>query len=488
MPMHSLRNKILRTYGYSKLVLLAFATVVAVDLYVLDRQIQQGQAVTDFREAVLEMRRDEKNLFLYGDLSSLDELLLQEAAARSALAVGRDAFVAINGEATFRRMQLLLAGYAAEIDSYPFLDHSGQASARAVIREIGHDLTEASQDLLRGERHMLAEATRRAQITLLLAFIGVVILGLAGGFFLVRRVVRPLRALEQGLLAIDEGRARELSLPSKDQEIRSFVAAFNRMLKRMRQQQDQVRRNEKAAALGVLVSGVAHELNNPLSNISTSAQLLLEEGETVDAETRRLWLAQIDSETERSRRIVRRLLDSVRSPKAHAQRQSLLDVIESSVALVKRQIPPAVDLRVGTRDDIDVAVDRERLQQVFINLIKNAADAGARHIMVNVWPAAWDEAIAEAGHLEGDPAAVRQAGRAARVTVEDDGPGIAPELRENVFAPFFTTRSTGDGTGLGLYLVNEIVGEHRGCIVVDSPATGGTRFSIWLPLNEENVA
>ncbi|MCU0971790.1 MAG: HAMP domain-containing histidine kinase, partial [Gammaproteobacteria bacterium] len=317
---------------------------------------------------------------------------------------------------------------------------------------------------------------------------GVVILGLAGGFFLVRRVVRPLRALEQGLLAIDEGRARELSLPSKDQEIRSFVAAFNRMLKRMRQQQDQVRRNEKAAALGVLVSGVAHELNNPLSNISTSAQLLLEEGETVDAETRRLWLAQIDSETERSRRIVRRLLDSVRSPKAHAQRQSLLDVIESSVALVKRQIPPAVDLRVGTRDDIDVAVDRERLQQVFINLIKNAADAGARHIMVNVWLAAWDEALAEAGHLEGDPAAVRQAGRAARVTVEDDGPGIAPELRENVFAPFFTTRSTGDGTGLGLYLVNEIVGEHRGCIVVDSPATGGTRFSIWLPLNEENVA
>jgi signal transduction histidine kinase len=486
--MHSLRNKILRTYGYSKLVLLSFATVVAVDLYVLDRQIQQGQAVTDFREAVLEMRRDEKNLFLYGDLSSLDELLLQEAAARSALAVGRDAFVAINGEATFRRMQLRLTDYGEQLENYPFLDTAGQGRAREAIREIGHDLTEASQDLLRGERHMLAEATRRAQITLLLAFVGVVILGLAGGFFLVRRVVRPLRALEQGLLAIDEGRARELSLPSKDQEICSFVAAFNRMLKRMRQQQDQVRRNEKAAALGVLVSGVAHELNNPLSNISTSAQLLLEEGETVDAETRRLWLAQIDSETERSRRIVRRLLDSVRAPKAHARRESLVDVIESSVALVRRQIPPAVDLRVGAKDDVGVAVDRERLQQVFINLIKNATDAGARHVSVNARQADWDEALAETGHLEGDPAAVRQAGRAVRVTVEDDGPGIAPEMRENVFAPFFTTRSTGDGTGLGLYLVKEIVGEHRGCIVVDSPAAGGTRFSIWLPLNGENVA
>ena len=486
--MHSLRNKILWTYGYSKLVLLAFATVVAVDLYLLERQIKEGQTVTDFREAVLEMRRGEKNLFLYGDLSSLDELMLQESTAGSALGAGRDAIVAISGEVAFRRMQRQLANYGEELGQYPVLNHAGQGQARELIRGLGRDLTEASEDLQRGERQMLAEATRRAQITLLLAFLGVVALGLAGGFFLVRRVVRPLRALEDGLFAIDEGRARELSLPSKDQEICSFVAAFNRMLKRMRQQQDQARRNEKAAALGVLASGVAHELNNPLSNISTSAQLLLEEGETADAETRWLWLSQIDSETERSRRIVRRLLDSVRAPRAHARRQSLADVIESSIALVRRQIPAAVDLQVECKDDVEVAVDRERLQQVFINLMKNAADAGARHIAVNVSLAAWDEALAEASHIEGDPAAVRQASRAVRVSVEDDGPGIAPEIQEQVFAPFFTTRSTGDGTGLGLYLVNEIVGEHRGCILVDSPAVGGTRFSIWLPLNEETLA
>jgi signal transduction histidine kinase len=178
----------------------------------------------------------------------------------------------------------------------------------------------------------------------------------------------------------------------------------------------------------------------------------------------------------------------VRTPRAHTQRQSLVKVIESSVALVKRQIPPAVELRVGARDDVDAAVDRERLQQVFINLIKNAADAGARHITVDVWLAAWDEALAESGHLQGDPATVSRAGRAVRVTVQDDGPGIPREMLEQVFDPFFTTRSTGDATGLGLYLVSEIVGEHRGCIVVDRPAAGGTRFSVWLPVNEENLA
>jgi two-component system, NtrC family, sensor kinase len=73
--MTSLRKKIFRTYGYSKLVMLVFAAVVFVDLFYLNRQIESGQAVTDFREASLEMRRDEKNLFLYRDLGSLDQLL-----------------------------------------------------------------------------------------------------------------------------------------------------------------------------------------------------------------------------------------------------------------------------------------------------------------------------------------------------------------------------------------------------------------------------
>lgn len=81
----------------------------------------------------------------------------------------------------------------------------------------------------------------------------------------------------------------------------------------------------------------------------------------------------------------------------------------------------------------------------------------------------------------GDPAMVVESPPAVRITVEDDGPGIPPDLREHIFDPFFTTRTSGEGTGLGLYLVEEIVSEHQGCIVLDAAAAGGTRFSIWLP-------
>lgn len=479
--MPSLRSKILRTYGFSKLVMLGFAVIVFVDLHYLNRQIEAGQAVTDFREATLEMRRDEKNLFLYRDHDSHAQLLTQIGVTRQALAENRGTFSAIGGEAMLRRIGDLLERYRDALERYPRLGPSEQAAARAVIRDLGHELSTLSASLSRGERKHLAEATQRAALSLMLAFAGVVVLGLAGGLFLVRRVVRPLRELEAGLHAIDEGRARTLPTSARDQEIQSFVTAFNAMLKHMRQQQDQARRNEKAAALGVLVSGVAHELNNPLSNISTSAQLLLEEGEAGDDEMKRLWLAQIDSETERARRIVRRLLDSVRQPRLYRQRLPLADLVQSSLALVNRQLPAGVQMCVGALAEAEIEVDRERLHQVFINLIKNAADAGARHVTVSAVLEDWETELGEGAMLVGDPAMLVETGPAVRITVEDDGPGIPPALREQIFDPFITTRSNGEGTGLGLYLVEEIVSEHQGCIVLDTPSGGGTRFSIWLP-------
>ncbi len=486
--MPSLRNKILSAYGYSKLVMLAFAAIVFTDLYLLDRRIEEGKQVTDVREAILEMRRDEKNLFLYRDRISHEQLMLQVATASASLEAGRDVFVEIGGEAAFRRMQTLLRDYRIALERYAAHDPAAQVAAQPALRAQGHALSELSQELSRRERQRLTEATRRAGFILMLSFVVVVLLGLAGGLFLIRRVVRPLRELQAGLVAIDEGRAHALGLPSQDQEIRAFVESFNAMLKHMRQQQDQARRNEKAAALGVLVSGVAHELNNPLSNISTSVQLLLEEGEAADADLRQIWLTQIDSETERARRIVRRLLDSVRQPKLQMQRLPLDELVQSALKLVDRQLPREVSVCVGATAEIEVEVDRERLQQVFINLIKNAGDAGAKHIMVSAQPSAWHDDLIEAGHLVGDPSLLRQSARVVRIAVEDDGPGIAPEVMAHIFEPFYTTRAAGEGTGLGLYLVEEIVAEHQGCILVDCPPSGGTRFTIWLPLKEEGNA
>lgn len=482
-----MRKKILHVYGFSKLTLLGFAVVVFADLHYLNEQIDAGVAVADLRRAALEMRRDEKNLFLYQDVSGLGHFSNEAKTARALIAEFRPTFIKIAGVAQVIELEALLENYESALLAYPGLPRTDRPAARDAIRKLGNQLYETTRQLLLSERVLLAEATRGASDMLLFALITVVLLEIASGLYLARSVVRPLRELEQGLVAIDEGRARELPLPSNDREIRSFVAAFNAMLKHMRRQQDQVKRNEKAAALGVLVSGVAHELNNPLSNISTSAQLLIEEGCDAEKDTRERWLAQIDGETERARRIVRRLLDSVRQPRAHVSRLALSELIESSLELVNRQIPAQVTVCVDSAAGIMIAVDRERMQQVFINLIKNASDAGARHIELSARLRGWDaDALTNANaNVAGDPAMLVQSPRAVQLVVADDGPGIPPELRERIFDPFVTTHSDGEGTGLGLYLVEEIVSEHRGVIVVESPPGGGARFSVWLPIVED---
>lgn len=480
--MSSLRSKILGAYAISKLTLLGFAVVVFADLHFLNRQIEAGQAAADLRRAALEMRRDEKNLFLYDDQSGLKHFSREAAEARRLLVDFRPTFVGIVGEAEVRALEKLIDDYVKAVQAYPRLTAAQHAEASENIRDQGSRLYTTTREILTSERTKLARATNDARDLLLIALVTVILIGLAGGLYLLRSVARPLTRLERDLVAIDEGRANKLLLPSNDRELRSFVDAFNAMLAHMRAQQAQARRNEKVAALGVLVSGVAHELNNPLSNISTSAQLLLED-DGADAELRQQWLAQIDGETERARRIVRRLLDSVRKPQPNLRMHSVAELVQSSLRLVDTQLPAGVHVCVEAPPELECVADRERIHQVIINLVKNAADAGARHISVSAKAMRWDEVESGNALIAGDPAQVAAAPLALRLCVLDDGPGIPESVRDQIFNPFFTTRAAGEGTGLGLSLVEEIVAEHAGCIVLISPPTGGSCFSVWLPLN-----
>ena len=482
--MPSLRGKILTTYGFSKAVLLIFAIVVFADLYYLQSRIVAGEAVTGFREASQEMRRDEKNLFLYDDPASLEQLYIQLDAAERSLEVGKEAFLEIAKPNELSQVITLLALYRSQLSIYTDLTPSARSAQQKKIRATGHEVSTLAANFSRRERAVLADAVQVAGRTLLAVFVTVLLLGVGSALFLVRQVVRPLRKLEMQLDELAEGHDQQLTLPSRDKEIDSFVHHFNTMLDRLRVQQNQLRHHEKAAALGVLVSGVAHELNNPLSNISTSVQLLVEEGGTVAPDLRDEWLAQIDGEAERARRIVRRLLDSVRQPKLNWQAHRVAELIQASLALVNRQLPPGVDVCVGYAPERALWADRDRIHQVFINLLKNAADAGATHIAVSAVDTTWvDSKPQNTDHLVGEVEPVRKAENVLYIQVDDNGPGIAPENLAQIFNPFFTTHSAGDGTGLGLYLVEEIISEHNGCIAVENRAQGGTRFAIWLPLN-----
>lgn len=229
--------------------------------------------------------------------------------------------------------------------------------------------------------------------------------------------------------------------------------------------ESQLIQSEKLAAVGQLVSGVAHELNNPLTSIAGLSEFLLEQKEL--GENDRGHLRVIHEQAERAGRIVRNLLTFARKAPAERERVDLTDVLQRTLLLM------SYDLRlkdVEVERDFasvlpDVLGDRHALQQVVLNLLTNAAQAvtenspGApRKIRVATW---FEDRV----HL--------------RVT--DTGPGIPDDVARQLFTPFFTTKEPGQGTGLGLSISYSIVEAHGGRIAVERPADGGAAFHVDFP-------
>jgi two-component system NtrC family sensor kinase len=481
--MTSLRSKILTSYGLSKGALLIFVAVVIADLHYMQTHIVEGESVDELYVASQNIRRDEKNLFLYHDPNDLEQLQRQLEVARSALGKGDRVFAAIAGPEELQQLERLLKGYSDQLDEYIGLDPAQRASRQDDLRATGHQLSLLTQDVAQRQRAILTETTRVAANTLMFASATVILIGLVSAMFMVRRVVRPLAQLENQLDQLAEDNVQMLTLPSNDKEIQSFVFHFNSMLEQIREHQNQLRRHERAAALGVLVSGVAHELNNPLSNISTSVQLLMEDDGTTREDLRQQWLSHIDGETERARRIVRRLLDTVRQPTQQMQLVGAAELVRAAALLIHGQLPQDVFLHIEDITDGILLADRDRMQQVFINLIRNATHAGAKNIWITGRQSTWQECKpVNTSNLAGDTLGISRFTHIMLIRVDDDGPGIRPDHLPKLFDPFFTTQAGGEGTGLGLYLVEEIINEHRGVIAVENRPEGGARFSIWLPL------
>ncbi len=479
--MSSLRNKIMTSYGLSTFALLIFVAIVITDLHYLQTQIIEDEAVNQLYITSQEIRRDEKNLFLYHHNKDLEQLHQQLEVAHQSFNNSKQFFSEFASAQEILEIETILQRYGELIADYTTLAPSAQQIRQVEIRKTGHNLTELFQNVYVRQRASLEKTARVAKMTLIAASITVILLGIASALFMVRRVVRPLAQLEEQLDEVAEGREQNLTLPSNDKEIQSFVHHFNSMLEQLRRQQHQLRQHEKAAALGVLVSGVAHELNNPLSNISTSVQLIMEDDGSVREDLRKQWLSHIDGECERARRIVRRLLDSVRQPKHHERLIKASELVQSAVQLTHRQHPEFL-FHIEDICDSEIPVDRERMQQVFINLIKNAYAAGSSNIWIFGRDTTWAASRPKNRDiLVGDPTELRQAHHVLLYQVEDDGPGIPSDHLAKIFDPFFTTQAGGEGTGLGLYLVEEIISEHSGCIAVENRPNGGTRFSIWLP-------
>lgn len=485
--MNSLRSKIILSYSISIFALLFASLVVYVDLKSLLLQIIENENINVLLYSTQQMQNHEENLLLHRTTDAYFLLRAQVDSTHDNFIKFRPSFENLAESNELDKLDSNLRYYKRLLEEVNDIDGQQiQKKQQDALRATSEFISNIIRQLSQRHHVLLSEITELVLITIAIGLLVATLVSIGSAIFVIRRVIRPIRLLEKQLDAVADGELSKLTLTTRDTEIQSFVKHFNTMLDRLRAQQSQLRHHEKAAALGVLVSGVAHELNNPLSNISTSVQLLLED-EHQNPDLHKQWLAHVDSESERARRIVRRLLDSVRQPSTSIQSISAARLVRSATMLVHRQIDPGIFIDIEDVSDSCINVNLERFQQVFINLIHNAVDAGAGNIWIFGDTTTWDDSKpADTESVQGDISSISEAEELMLFTIADDGPGIPEDNLSQVFTPFFTTKTSGEGTGLGLYLVHEIVEEHDGCISVENRSDGGTQFLIWLPIAKKD--
>jgi len=297
-----------------------------------------------------------------------------------------------------------------------------------------------------------------------------------------RAVGGPLDRLRASMARVRAGDRDHRAEPEGPRELAEVAGSFNSMLEAMdeareelharKETQTRLRRElaqtEKLAALGELAGGVAHELGSPLSVIDGTAQRLLR-NRSGDPEGLQESLEGIRTEVRRMEAIIRQLLEFGTRDTGRTRTVSLDEVVRGAVAAASEEarrrkvILTRVEPPPG-REAPGVEADPRRLEEAVVNLVRNACQAAGEQEVEGQVRVGWDR--------EGDD---------GLIIVEDDGPGIPEEVASRIFEPFYTTKATGQGTGLGLAVVHGVAEGLGGSVEVDRSPLGGARFRLRLP-------
>jgi two-component system NtrC family sensor kinase len=314
------------------------------------------------------------------------------------------------------------------------------------------------------------------RIALLLGMVALAIIlaGVLAAFVVGRSIARPVGELVAAADRFDPSADARLVESRSSDEIGELAERFNRMMVRLKAAHDEQSRarqkeveTERMAALGSLVAGVAHEVNNPLAGLKNCLRRL-QRDDLLPPEKRQEYLELMEEGLERIEEAMRQLLDYARPRPLKLDHVSVSDLVHEGTSLVRpslarRQIELRADDAVSTR----VVADRKQIVQGLLNLLLNAA---------HVTP--------DGGEIR---VRVRERPGQCGIAVEDDGPGIPLDIRDHILDPFFSTKPEGEGTGLGLSVTKSLVDAHSGELTMEFPERG-TTATIWLQLASAGAA
>jgi two-component system, NtrC family, sensor kinase len=420
----------------------------------------------DLYNSILEIRRYEKNYLLYKSRDNLNETINYYKHAKELYAGIQGGPETIRSEAILFKLGSAFRDYSAvlEKERQTGTNIMPTEAAQEKMRSVGKQMVDLSQALLAESRNSVSITARNGMRWPLMTTGLILVLFIVSAILVNRKVVKPLVELERATKKIGRGEFGPIRHATRiESEVDRLVIAFNRMVEELEARQEQIIHSRKIASLGTLVSGVAHELNNPINNIILTIDSLVG-GRKIPEQRRTSLLQDILDQAVRASGIVKNLLEFSRSEAATVQDIELPQLLQDTLKIAGNQI--ALN-KISVRQHIATGLakvrgSRQELQQVLLNLIINAVQAmpsgGDLTIRVDQDKDSW-----------------------VHITVQDTGVGIAEEHLPHIFDPFFTTKEVGQGTGLGLSVSYGIIKKHGGRITVDSLKGKGCKFTVIIP-------
>jgi signal transduction histidine kinase len=414
---------------------------------------------------ILEIRRYEKNFFFYPEPGSLAEALIYLDKTEQSVYVLHDKIVGIVGQDQFNTFTQELRQYKQHLG---ILAGGGQTDLTQT-RSLGTSMIGFAQSLLSLKKKRIHSALIHILYIPTAVMVGLALLIVALFSWQVKKAIDRLTYVQQAAQGVARGDYEAIEhIRSDDEASQLMRVAFTKMADEIESRQKQLLESRKLVSIGTLTSGIAHELNNPLNNVSLTADTLLEDiDELPPAEVKEM-LQDIIDETARASEVVRNLLDFSREERQAMVSLSVGDIVTRSLKLIGNQLMlDHITVVTQVPENLpEIRGNLHYLEQVFINLCMNAA-----------------QAMSGGGTLT--ISAHRESATCVCIEVADTGCGMTAEIQERIFDPFFTTKPVGMGTGLGLAILYGIIKKHGGSIDVQSTPGQGTTFYIHLLIVDE---
>ena len=435
-------------------------------LFFIENKLSILEEFHDLFDNVLEVRRYEKNHFLRVGSENVNKLLEYLDKIDAQLESLTENIVQVSGNGMLLQFQTNQKDYRALLLGSLHTNNVNPSIAAEKVRQKGNEMVMLSKELLEAKQKRIRnyfQLTIFSFIVITGIFFVFIIIGL---YSQAGSLLQRIAFISEATKNVSKGIFQPIHYNSPEQdEITDLIYAFNKMASELDIRQEQLIQSRKLASIGTFSSGIAHELNNPLNNISLSAETLLEDSSDLTATESKKIITDILTQTERATEVVKNLLDFSREKKPLTELLNVKQIINSTKKLIANELKlNSICLKDSVSDSLPSIVgDMQKMQQVFVNLLVNSI-----HVMPNGGTIYINAHQEPEGYI--------------RIDVKDTGTGIKPENIKHIFDPFYTTKEVGQGTGLGLSIVYGIVQKHDGYIEVNSKMGTGTTFSIFLPV------